>query len=102
MHHEDSFNLYDFQFQRINHLPFQEEELFNCIFFDAFSPDIQPEVWEEDIFQYLFSITATGGCIATYCSKGEVRRRLSRSGYQINRIPGALGKREMLQAFRLR
>jgi Uncharacterized conserved protein len=71
---------------------------YDLIFFDAFAPDKQPEMWEEDLFQKLFETLNKDGILVTYCAKGEVRRRLQRSGFQVERIPGPPGKREMLRA----
>lgn len=71
---------------------------FDVIYFDAFSPETQPELWEEHIFSRLYLATAPGGVLTTYCAKGEVRRRLQRVGYTVERLPGPKGKREILRA----
>ncbi len=101
MHELKTFRTDYFKFQRsdqwdILHLDGQ----FDCIFFDAFDPAAQPELWDQETFDQLFKISSEGGCLVTYCSKGEVRRRMIKAGYNTKRIPGAPGKREMLQAFR--
>ena len=70
----------------------------NLIYFDAFSPDIQPELWTSAIFTGLFSRMAPGGILVTYCSKTVVRRAMQEGGLQVNKIPGPYGKREMLRA----
>jgi len=70
--------------------------LFDLIYFDAFAPDKQAEMWEEAIFAKLSAHTNPGGVFVTYCAKGEVRRRLTRSGFTMKRIPGPPGKKEML------
>lgn len=70
----------------------------DLIYFDAFSPDKQPEMWEESLFQQLYDAMDSPGILVTYCAKGEVRRRLQRCGFQVDRIPGPPGKREMLRA----
>jgi tRNA U34 5-methylaminomethyl-2-thiouridine-forming methyltransferase MnmC len=77
----------------LNHLP-----AFDLIFFDAFSPEKQPELWDISIFKRLFTNTAPSGKLVTYCSKGAVRRALQESGYIVERIPGPPGKREILRA----
>ncbi|HZV68170.1 MAG TPA: tRNA (5-methylaminomethyl-2-thiouridine)(34)-methyltransferase MnmD [Saprospiraceae bacterium] len=101
MHSISSFHeeYYNFQLHHSRNEILQGTS-FNCIFFDAFAPEVQPELWEQIMFDHLFSMTAPGGCLVTYCSKGDVRRSIERSGYQVSRIPGAPGKRQMLQAFR--
>ncbi len=70
---------------------------FDCIFFDAFAPGAQPELWEQSVFESLFQMTAEDGCLVTYCAQGEVRRRLIAAGYQVERLAGPPGKREMLR-----
>lgn len=71
---------------------------YDIVFFDAFSPNVQPELWQEDIFSRLFASMNPGGILTTYCAKGEVRRTLQRVGFTTERIPGPKGKREMLRA----
>lgn len=71
---------------------------FQLVFFDAFAPDKQPELWTEDIFKEIYQHMSIGGALTTYCAKGEVRRRLQRAGFLVERLPGPPGKREMLRA----
>ena len=73
---------------------------YDLIYFDAFAPDKQPEMWNQYLFDRLYSVTAKGGVLTTYCAKGIVRRGLQQSGYVVNRLPGPPGKREMLQAIK--
>lgn len=70
----------------------------DLVYFDAFSPDKQPEMWEEYLFKRLYDAMNNHGILVTYCAKGEVRRRLQRCGFEVERIPGPPGKREMLRA----
>jgi tRNA U34 5-methylaminomethyl-2-thiouridine-forming methyltransferase MnmC len=77
---------------------FDLQPLFDLIYYDAFSPEKQPELWEKAIFKKLFSNTAPFGKLVTYCSKGSVRRALQESGYLTERLPGPPGKREILRA----
>ncbi len=72
----------------------------DLIYFDAFSPESQPELWEEGIFRRLFEASSPGAVLTTYCAKGEVRRRLQRAGFLVERLPGPPGKREVLRATR--
>ncbi len=74
---------------------------FDVIYYDAFSPDKQPELWTEAVFEELFALTASGGVLTTYCAKGAVRRAMQAAGYSVERIPGPVGKREMLRATKL-
>ncbi len=72
---------------------------FDVVYFDAFAPDKQPAMWTEERFAALFAALSPGGILATYCAKGEVRRRLQRAGFCVERLPGPPGgKREILRA----
>ncbi|RLD49333.1 MAG: SAM-dependent methyltransferase [Bacteroidetes bacterium] len=69
----------------------------DIIYFDAFGPDVQPELWTEEIFQRIADITSPGGILVTYSCKGTVKRALKAAGFEIEKIPGPKGKREMLR-----
>lgn len=71
---------------------------YNLVFFDAFAPDKQPQMWTEEIFSKLCNAITTGGILTTYSSKGIVKRALRKYGMKVVRIPGPPGKRDMLQA----
>lgn len=72
---------------------------YDVIYFDAFAPDKQPEMWHPSLFENLYRITAPGGILTTYCAKGVVRRMLQSAGYTVERLPGPPGgKREILRA----
>lgn len=73
---------------------------FDLIYFDAFAPDKQSEMWTQYLFDYLYNHTNVGGILTTYCAKGVVRRMLQQAGYLVERLPGPPGKREMLRATR--
>jgi len=75
--------------------------LFDLIYFDAFSPVKQPELWETSIFRQLANHCATSAKLVTYCAKGVVRRSLKESGFTTERIPGPPGKREMLRGTKM-
>lgn len=74
----------------------------NCdvIYFDAFGPNKQPEMWTPHIFQKIYSITAPKGVLVTYSAKGEVRRQLAASGFEMERLPGPPGKIQMLRGIK--
>lgn len=72
----------------------------DLVYFDAFAPDKQPEMWNQDIFNRLYAHMADGGILTTYCAKGVVRRMMQEAGYSVERIPGPPGKREMLRAIK--
>ena len=69
----------------------------DLIYFDAFSPSSQPELWQTEIFQQLYKHCNPGAKIVTYCAKGSVRRAMIESGFIVERLPGPPGKREMLR-----
>lgn len=71
---------------------------FDLVYYDAFAPNKQSELWDESLFVKLYDAMNAGGIIVTYCAMGEVRRRLQRAGFKTERIPGPPGKREMLRA----
>ena len=73
---------------------------YDLIYFDAFAPEKQGEMWRQELFDRLFSSTNDGGILTTYCAKGEVRRMLQRSGYTVTRQPGPPGKRQMIRAIK--
>ena len=74
----------------------------NCIYFDAFSPTVQPELWTTAVFEKMYSFLQPGGILVTYSSKSEIRRNMKAAGFTISKIPGPWGKREMVRAERLR
>ncbi len=77
---------------------------FKCdiIYFDAFGPDKQPEMWSPQIFSYLFEQLLPEGILVTYSAKGEVRRHLTAAGFKTEKLPGPPGKKEMLRAIKCR
>ena len=84
------------------HCDYLEDQLPNdidIVYFDAFAPEKQPEMWSEQAFARLYESMRNGGVLTTYCSKGCIRRLLQSVGFCIERIPGPPGgKREILRA----
>lgn len=72
----------------------------DCIYFDAFSPAHQPELWTEAVFAKLYQLLSPGGKLVTYCSKSVVRKAMMTAGFAVEKIPGPWGKREMVRAGR--
>lgn len=75
---------------------FKNLPCFDLIYYDAFAPGKQPEMWQEPILSRIAKHTMPRGIFVTYCAKGEVRRILTRVGFKMSRIPGPPGKKEML------
>jgi tRNA U34 5-methylaminomethyl-2-thiouridine-forming methyltransferase MnmC len=74
---------------------------FDLIYFDAFAPDKQPEMWSEKIFAALYHSLIPGGILVTYCVKGEIVRRLKNLGFLTEKLPGPPGKRHILRAIKM-
>lgn len=72
--------------------------LYHTIYYDAFAPQFQPELWSKDIFEKLRQASSAQVLLTTYCCKGDVKRALKAAGYAIEKLPGPKGKREMLRA----
>ncbi len=81
-------------------LAVQLYERYDVIFFDAFAPEKQPELWDLSVFQKCFSMLVAGGVLTTYCAKGYVKRNMQEAGFRVEKVPGPPGKREMLVAFK--
>ncbi|MFI5187129.1 MAG: tRNA (5-methylaminomethyl-2-thiouridine)(34)-methyltransferase MnmD [Chitinophagales bacterium] len=89
---------FTFKKSKINLVNFETVELFQLIYFDAFDPIVQPELWTEKIFEKMFSILEPGGILVTYSSKGDVRRAMQAAGFIVEKLPGPPGKREIIRA----
>ena len=79
----------------------EDQDQHNLIYFDAFGARVQPELWEEPIFQKMFNALKPGGVLVTYAAKGSVRRAMQAVGFKVERLPGPPGKREMLRAVKI-
>lgn len=74
------------------------DSTFDVIYYDAFAPSSQPELWTEEVFRKLYQMTNEGGILTTYCSKTVVRRALEAVGYRVEKHPGPRGKRDVIRA----
>ena len=95
----DYFNLFKIEADLTTFL-FNKIPLFNIIYFDAFGPDKQPDIWTPDIFKKIAGQTSSGGIIVTYSAKGEVRRQLNMAGFTMERLSGPPGKKQMLRGIK--
>lgn len=73
----------------------------DLVYFDAFAPQKQPHLWTEEIFRTISEAVAPGGVLVTYTCKGSVRRALTSCGFEVTKVPGPPGKREMIRAERI-
>lgn len=83
----------DLKDENLDTLPF-----FDLIYFDAFAPNKQPDLWIKEIYQKIYNHSNPGAILVTYCVKGIVRRDLQQVGFSVERIQGPPGKKEMLRA----
>lgn len=74
---------------------FSAEIKFNVVFYDAFAPSKQSEMWEYSQLEHLSEMVANEGVLVTYCSKGQFKRDLKALNFLVQELPGPPGKREM-------
>lgn len=73
---------------------------FDLVYFDAFAPGKQPYLWSEEIFCRIYRLMNPEGILVSYTVRGSVRRALASCGFDVEKVPGPPGKREMVRAFR--
>lgn len=93
------FHLHKINISLMDYQP--SKETFDLVYFDAFGPDIQPEMWTEEIFIKMALGLKKGGVLVTYSTKGTVKRNLVNAGFSIEKLPGPKGKREILRATKI-
>ena len=74
---------------------------FDLIYYDAFGPRAQAEMWELPIFEKLYSLLNVGGALVTYCAQGQFKRHLKSLGMRVESLPGPPGKREMTRGTKI-
>ncbi len=94
----DTFTLLKRHTHLADYMPAQGS--MDLIYFDAFAPTFQPELWTVEVFQKLYDSLRAGGILVTYCAKGDVRRAMQAAGFAVERLAGPPGKREMLRGFK--
>lgn len=72
----------------------------DLVYFDAFAPDKQPELWTADIFKKLYEAMKPESILVTYSAKGDVRRNLMAAGFEVEKLEGPPYKRHMLRALK--
>jgi tRNA U34 5-methylaminomethyl-2-thiouridine-forming methyltransferase MnmC len=90
----------DFQLRKMNAL-FEKsptEAGYHLVYYDAFSPGTQPELWTQEVFTKVFDSMTEGAILLTYCAKGDVKRALRGAGFTVERLAGPPGKKHMLRA----
>ena len=91
-----NFNLLKTQ-QKIEEVKLPDNS-FDLVYFDAFAPTVQPDLWQTTIFEKIFRSMREGGILVTYSCKGDVKRAMKACGFVIEKLPGPTGKREFLRA----
>ena len=77
---------------------FSTKKKFDIIYFDAFAPEKQQEMWEKLVFQKCYNLLNQNGSLVTYCAKGVVKRTIKSVGFELETLTGPPGKREMIRA----
>jgi tRNA U34 5-methylaminomethyl-2-thiouridine-forming methyltransferase MnmC len=67
----------------------------DVIFYDAFAPGKQPEMWELDKFEKIYKLLSPGGILVSYCASGQFKRNLKAARFTVESLPGPPGKKEM-------
>ena len=78
-----------------------QENFYNLVYFDAFAPEKQPELWDIYIFTKIYNSMQNNGILTTYCAKGSVRRAMQACGFKVERLQGPLGKRQIIRAVKI-
>ena len=77
------------------------EGSYDLIYFDAFGPDKQSEMWTVELFRSISDVTKKSGVLVTYSAKGQVKRNLRACGFEVTLLPGPPGKRQMIRAIKI-
>ncbi len=93
----------NFSLQKVNCTlqEFKTSQLFDVVYYDAFAPSSQPELWTVETFTHVASFLKKGGFLTTYCSKTVVRRAMEQAGFKVEKHVGIWGKREVVRAIKL-
>jgi len=91
---------FTFTKQHLRFEEFSDENNFDLIYFDAFAPTTQPELWGEEMMTSMYSALRETGILVSYCAKGSFKRALKSAGFILNPLPGPSKKREMTRAWK--
>lgn len=92
----ENFHLVKYE-DDMQHFDFQDN-FYDLVYQDAFAPAIQPDLWNEETVRKMFAMLKTGGVLVTYSAQGQFKRNLKSAGFEVERLPGPIGKREMTRA----
>lgn len=77
---------------------FETNQRFDVVFFDAFAPSKQAELWEYPVLEKTVGLMAANAVLVTYCAKGQFKRDLAALGLEVETLSGPPGKKEMVRA----
>jgi tRNA U34 5-methylaminomethyl-2-thiouridine-forming methyltransferase MnmC len=91
----------DFHLMKLN-VTLQEatlvNQMFDLVYYDAFAPAKQPEMWELAVLRKVAEALTPQGIFVTYCARGQLKRDLKSLGFFVETLPGPPGKKEMVRA----
>ena len=92
-----------FSFKKIKQdiLDYSFESNFDIVFYDAFAPENNPELWQKPILSHIYLHLNHGGILVTFCAKGTFKRLLKEIGFKVESLPGPVGKREITRAIKM-
>jgi tRNA U34 5-methylaminomethyl-2-thiouridine-forming methyltransferase MnmC len=92
----------DFHLKKIEHdiHQLQAAEKVDLIYFDAFGPRAQSEMWDLPVLTKMYELLNPGGVFVTYCAQGQMKRNLKSLGFSLESLPGPPGKREMTRGIK--
>jgi tRNA U34 5-methylaminomethyl-2-thiouridine-forming methyltransferase MnmC len=96
-----SFDGFDFKILHEKISDIYYKEAFDLIYYDAFAPSSQEELWTVDMMQKMHDFLKKDGILTTYCAKGQFKRNLKAVGFIVESLPGPIGKREMTRAIKV-
>lgn len=99
---QESLSVDNFHFskQHILFEDYQKTNTFDLIYFDAFAPTSQPDLWDEDMMVKMYAALKDEGVLVSYCAKGSFKRALKAAGFVLDPLPGPSRKREMTRAWK--
>lgn len=73
-------------------------EKYDVIYWDAFGPAQHPDAWTKTVFEKLVPLLRKPCVLTTFCTQGNFKRMLKNFDFEITKLPGPPGKREILRA----
>lgn len=92
------FENFTFSKEKVSLQDFKSEQSFNLVFYDAFAPSKQSEMWELEALSQAVKYMEAGAALTTYCAQGQFKRNLMELGLQLETLEGPPGKKEMVRA----